>query len=408
MTFNTSNNRLDVAVLLLIGFLFSLPSYASCIKGAISPHCGKTPTSIFDDTGKLWTAFVHQQHVYVNHSSDLGKHFSTPVKVNSIPQKIYTNGENRPKIQLGNKGNVFVSWTEKTPGRFTGDIHFSRSTDGGQHFDAVKTINDDGLPIGHRFDAMSVTPSGIIYIAWLDKRDRVAAKKENPNYPGISLYYATSTDQGETFSNNIKVAEHTCECCRIAITPTKKDNVEVMWRHIYPGGYRDHAITTLTPNSPLPSHRATVDKWKTDACPHHGPDIDYSNDSRTHMVWFSNGTYHKGITYGRFSHQSNDTTKIISIDDSPQASHPQVKAFKGIVWVVWKSFAKDQSVIKYRFSLDNGSQWSSAQTIASTNEGSDHPLLLNNRDTLFISWHTNSEGLQLMPLNTNQTNMAKP
>jgi len=97
MTFNTSNNRLDVAVLLLIGFLFSLPSYASCIKGAISPHCGKTPTSIFDDTGKLWTALVHQQHVYVSHSSNLGKHFSTPVKVNPIPQKIYTNGENRDR-----------------------------------------------------------------------------------------------------------------------------------------------------------------------------------------------------------------------------------------------------------------------------------------------------------------------
>jgi hypothetical protein len=402
MTFNTHNYRLEVALLLLIGFLFSPTSNASCTNGTVSPHCGRTPTSIFDDEGRLWAAFVVGQHVYVSHSSDLGKHFSIPVKVNPLPQKIYTNGENRPKIQLGTKGNVFVSWTEKTAGRFTGDIHFSRSTDTGQHFDAIKTINDDGLPIGHRFDAMSVTPSGTIYIVWLDKRDRVAAKKENTDYPGISLYYTISTDQGNTFSKNIRVAEHTCECCRIAITPTGKDNVAVMWRHIYPGGYRDHAIGTLTHNAPLNPYRATVDEWKTDACPHHGPDIDYSNDNHTHMVWFSNGKYHKGITYGQFSNQSNETTRIFSIDDSPQASHPQVKKFKGIVWVVWKSFEKDQSVIKYRFSLDNGNQWSTPHTIASTSAASDHPLLLNNGKTLFINWHTGDEGLQFIPLNVNK------
>jgi len=402
MIFTVHKRQLETALLFLVVFFLSLPSYAICVEDVISAHCGKTPTSIFDNTGKLWTTFVHGQHVYVSHSTDLGKHFSTAVKVNPLPQKIYTNGENRPKIKLSDKGNVFVSWTKQTAGRFTGDINFSRSIDAGQHFEPIKIINDDGLPIGHRFDAMSVTPSGVIYIAWLDKRDRAAVKKENPEYPGISLYYAISMDQGNTFSKNIKVAEHTCECCRIAITNIGKDNVNIMWRHIFPGGFRDHAIATLTPSEPLQSHRATIDEWKTDACPHHGPDMDYSTKGYTHMVWFSNGKHHKGITYGLHSHQSNVTTQIISIDDSPQASHPQVKIFNDVVWVVWKSFEKGQSVIKSRFSLDNGIQWSKHHTIATTRGRSDHPLLLHNDETLFINWHTDDGGLQFIPLKVNQ------
>ncbi|MBL4574830.1 MAG: exo-alpha-sialidase [Opitutaceae bacterium] len=398
-----SRFTLEAAMLSLVFLFTPIISYASCKNDSISVHCGKTPTSVFDEKGTLWIAFAQQGHVYVSHSDDLGKHYTTPIKVNPNPQKIYTNGENRPKIQIANH-HVFVSWTEKTPGRFTGDIHFSRSINGGISFEPVKTINDDGLPIGHRFDAMTVTPSGTIYIAWLDKRDSHAAKQRNQEYAGISIYYAISTDQGKTFSNNIKIAEHTCECCRIAITSTGVDNATVMWRHIFTGGYRDHAIATLNQEKPTALHRATVDQWKTDACPHHGPSIDMTPHNSIHLAWFSNGDLHKGIYYGNYSTSLKSTNNIISIDHSPHASHSQVVEFHNIVWFVWKSFEKGQSVLKVRYSLDKGVHWSNADIIASTQANSDHPLLIHDHNNIYISWQTTNEGLRLIPLYVDSEN----
>lgn len=390
-----STQGLLIAVVLCC---LSSASFAACQQNKISVNCAKTATSVFDQNGLLWTTFVQQGFVYITHSADLGAHHSSPVKVNQTPQKIYTNGENRPKIKLSTKGFVFVSWTEKTPGRFTGDIHFARSINAGKSFENVKTINDDGLPIGHRFDAMTVTPSGLIYIAWLDKRDSTAAQQNSQPYAGISVYYAVSNDQGASFSANKLVAENSCECCRIAIANQGDNNATIMWRQLFAGGVRDHAISTLTPHHRLAVHRATVDEWQTNTCPHHGPDIDNSQPGFSHLTWFSAGKRHKGIYYATFQQHSKTLKNTISVDSSPQASHPNVMQFNNIVWLVWKTYENEQSLIKMRYSTDHGAHWSAANIIASTLGKSDHPLLINNKQQIFLSWLSANEGLRLIPI----------
>ena len=64
------------------------------------------------------------------------------------------------------------------------------------------TINDDGLAIGHRFDTMTVGSDGLIYVAWIDKRDRDAATREHQVYDGAALYYTVSRNGGKTFEPN--------------------------------------------------------------------------------------------------------------------------------------------------------------------------------------------------------------
>mgnify|MGYP003344883948 CR=1 FL=1 len=39
------------------------------------------------------------------------------------------------------------------------------------------------------------------------------------SYRGAALYYAVSSDAGATFAGDFKAADHTCECCRIALAP---------------------------------------------------------------------------------------------------------------------------------------------------------------------------------------------
>ncbi len=366
-----------------------------------SPDCGLTPTPAFSKDGRLWLVFVQNHHLYVTHSSDLGQHFAPPVAVNRVPEAIYHDGENRPKLLLGPQDELYISWSQKGAARFAGHIRFARSLDGGRSFSEPQTVNDDLAPISHRFDSMAVDSQGRIYIAWVDKRDRVKARASDQAYAGAAIYYAISEDQGRTFAPNRRVADHSCECCRIAMAVDPDDQIVTLWRHIYPVNIRDHAITRLgvdtLPISGQPI-RATDDSWMVEGCPHHGPDLALGDDGKAHMIWFTQGEKNRGIVYGRFNLAGNTLETEQAMDASSTASRPQVAAVAGQLVALWKSFNGTATELRMRISRDNGNSWSEPRSLAETADGSDYPLLITRGEQLFASWHSRSEGYRLIPV----------
>ena len=359
----------------------------------VSVHCGRAPSAVFDSTGRLWVAFVKQQHVYVARSTDLGQTFSAPVPVNLIAEDIEYNGENRPKLLLASDDILLLSWTTRTSAKFTGEIRFSRSTDGGKHFAAPRTVNDDQLLTGHRFDSLYMTPSGLLYLVWLDKRDREASLARQETYVGAAVYYAVSTDNGAHFSPNYRVANNSCECCRIAVAAAGADGLSIMWRQVFEGSVRDHAITTLTPTGAVAMfQRATVDRWQTDACPHHGPALLAGGAGQYHMAWFSNGLDHRGIYYARFDFDSGRSDQIHLVDGRPGAAHPWLAAAGSRLYLVWKGFNGDATQIQLITSDNQGRSWSMPSTLLTTEQGSDHPLLVSDGSRVYLSWWTQALG----------------
>ena len=382
-------NKLLVCLIALVACLAGPGAFAdqNC-PAEVSVHCGKTPSTVIANNGRQWTTFVQGQHVYVSYSDDLGTTYSTPTQINRQPENIYTNGENRPKIQLGKRGEVYLSWTEKTKGNHTGNIRFSYSLNGGKSFEPPRTVNNDGLLTSHRFDQLYVSPSGKVFVAWLDKRDQVKRRAAGGQYTGSAVYYAVSTDSGRSFGENIKVVDHSCECCRLAMAPAEEDNVALIWRHIFATNTRDHAVALLSADGPASDfNRATYDNWKVDACPHHGPDLAYAAAGSYHMAWFSDGEDHKGIYYGKYNFSDASIKSVHAVDTRPAASHPQVAEFAGHVYFVWKFFDGKRTTIEMIESQDKGNTWSAQQTIASTDSSSDHPLLVKHSDGIYLSWH---------------------
>ena len=366
----------------------------------VSLQCGKTPTSIFDSNNILWVAFEYQDHIYVTQSKDFGKSFNPPVAVNRQPHKIYTNGENRPKIVLGASGMIFVTWTEKTNGRFAGNIRFARSLDQGKTFSRPIIINTDRALIGHRFDIMHVDSQGELYIAWFDKRDKEIAKVSNKPYRGTALYYVSSDNNGESFSANTKLADHTCECCRIAVAGDSNDNIYYLWRHIFATNTRDHALISITPNKKVSTlTRATFDDWHIDSCPHHGPDMTINQDNRLFYTWFSQGEKHKGIMFAEYDLQHDELLGFQVADAVATASHPGIIAFNNEIFHVWKKFDGKETLVVGRVSADGGESWSQEKVINRTSGASDHPLLIKNSNNVYLSWHSQKEGFSLTPVN---------
>ncbi|MGK0441741.1 MAG: hypothetical protein ACJA0N_001542 [Pseudohongiellaceae bacterium] len=387
----------------------------------IHVNCGNTPNAIFMDNDQsinphLLVVFTQNDHVFFTVSNDKGRNYITPIAVNQTPEAIYSNGENRPKIAAGTKGEIYISWTHKTNGLYAGDIRFSRSLDKGKTFSKPVTINNDGLLTSHRFDSLYATKSGNVYVTWLDKRDQVALRKAGGEYDGAALYFAISGDAGKNFLNpktlkNYRVADNSCECCRIAIESHGEGDVAVMWRHIFAKNTRDHAYAILKVDGSSMLGRATVDNWQVDACPHHGPDLalghSAENEDQYHMVWFSNGNDHKGIYYGLHNLSENGESQVYSVDSSPGASHPQIAtvAIKGQeqnkhekIYIAWKSFDGKKTRIKLIQSNDSGISWRDKSSTISTEGDSDHPLLLTYNSDIYLAWHTEEEGYRVTNL----------
>jgi hypothetical protein len=89
----------------------------------------------------------------------------------------------------------------------------------------------------------------------------------------------------------------------------------VAFRDIFEDTVRDHAVGTFVDaQTSGPIHRVSVDDWKTDACPHHGPTPAIAADGTYHVAWFTNGRARKGLFYA------------LSHDGGRQATRHQFKA----------------------------------------------------------------------------------
>jgi hypothetical protein len=356
----------------------------------------------FDAQGKLWVAFEFDGRIYVSYSHDRGQNFSTPSAVNKIPESIYNDGENRPKIALAPDSRVYVSWTRRLAQRFSGDIRFAYSHDGSATFSEPVTINDDGLLTSHRFDALGVNRIGEVFIAWLDKRDKVAARERGEVYTGAALYYAVSTDGGLSFSANQKLIDHSCECCRLALAPYDKRHVALMWRQIFPLQTRDHALALLDANGAKRTGRVSWDEWQIEACPHHGPDIAVAPETESiHAAWFSNGRRNQGLLYRRVLIETVGSeafgTRVMA--EHPAAAHPQIVAAGRSVVYAWTRFDGEETLLELRRSEDGGESWGDPEVALRTSGASGYAQLLKHRDALYLAWFTAREGYRIVLLN---------
>ena len=350
----------------------------------------------FDAQGILWAAHKHGGHVVVSRSDDLGRSWSAPIRVNPVPEPTDTGGDARPKIAIGPGGEVYVTWTKALAKPYTGEIRFSRSLDRGRSFSAPVAVHADRQLIAHRFDALAVNSDGQVFVAWIDKRDGVAAAKAKlADYRGAAVYFAVSSDRGASFRGDYKLADHCCECCRLALLPGNDGSVRAMWRHVFAPNVRDHAMAQMFPDGRAGTvQRATFDDWRIDACPHHGPSLAADAVGRLHAVWFTQAPGHSGVFYGRLRDGAVEAQQQIG---GETAEHADLAISGKRVAVAWKEFNGERSQLRAMRSDDGGDNWRNI-ALASTAGASDQPRVLLWQDRFFAFWNTRDEPLSVVPL----------
>lgn len=344
-----------------------------------------------DAQGRIWLARVEKQTVLVSHSVDEGQHFSVPVAVNAQPENIGAEGENRPKIVVTRNGTLHLTWTQLLSTPYTGEIRYARSTDDGKTFSTPITINDDQRLTSHRFESLVSDGGDRLAIAWLDGRDRDAAKGKGDKFAGVSVYVARSDNNGASFQANRKLADHTCECCRTALAWTAAGPV-ALWRNVYGTNTRDFALAHLDSGKP---QRLADDEWSIDACPHHGGGIATGGDGTLHAVWYTQGRNRQGLFYRQVKGERMSAPMAFG-DARAQAGHATVAADGQTVLITWREFDGEAYGALTLLSRDGGVHWRAPRRIATTADAADYPVPLIYNGRVQVVWNTLREGVRVL------------
>ena len=356
----------------------------------------------FAPDGRLWLAGLDaQSHLFVQNTDRAegasgAVAWSPPLVLDTGRDAISADGENHPKLAFGPNGWVVVSYTQPLAKAYTGMIRMLRSVDGGKRFSAPFTVHSDRQEITHRFESIAFDVRGVLHTLWVDKRDMETAPKtgKKSSYVGAAIYRNESSDGGASFGPDIKLADHSCECCRIALSPGSDGVLRALWRHVFDANVRDHGFAKVGLDGDGQVTRASFDDWHIDACPHHGPGLALAADGGFHAVWFGvrkqDGPSQAAVRYGRLASGGAPLAATVRPLPDELAEHADLLADGERVAIVWRSVDGARSTLKAWLSRDSGQNFQLIE-LGSVSGDNDHPRLARSGHTMVAVWRTAKE-----------------
>ena len=315
------------------------------------------PNIAISDDGKIYVLYQDSvvneigTNLYLKTSTNNGKSFSEPIRVNSIEGNVALDGRVPPAISLGENNEVFVLWANQTeePEMRMGvyrQLIFATSLDDGQTFPSSMQIKTD-LPAGKYFQDMMLSNDGIIHVAWLNgpsklnEEGNLVKDRDRPR----TLEYTQSTDGGKTFETTKSLMDDPCPCCNVQVVADDA-NVHVSWRAQFPNGedkpaIRDMVIASSTDNGKTFSDpvRISEDNFEFDGCVHVGAPMEIDSKGNLHTVWYTGKEGAPGMYYSTSTDNGKTFSEPIKVLVSDWI--PPQRIFLTIddndtVWVTWE------------------------------------------------------------------------
>lgn len=221
----------------------------------------------------------NQIRTFVSH--DGGDTFKDLGLVTPPASDVTLSGETRPRLVMSRDELLYAVWRDGDPEpRIVVAAHDWRKPG----FTTPVAVRDIESSRDSGFPDMAVAPDGSVYVVWLDGRDYDPKSGDES-----SVYFASSTDGGRSFGRNVRVAAHTCSCCRPTIAIDSKGRIYVAWRHDF-NDVRDMAVATSVDGGKTfsPLVRVSKDGWVIHGCPESGPSL-LSVGGRVYVAWFTDG-----------------------------------------------------------------------------------------------------------------------
>jgi hypothetical protein len=321
-----------------------------------------------------------------------GQVVGAPARVNPKAGEATAWRGDPPTVALAADGTIYVGWTARVEAaNHANDLYLSASRDGGKTFGTPVRVNDDGKRVAHAMHSLAVTADNRVHVLWLDERNVVMpsadakGKKMEHMEANREVFFAVSSDGGRSFSQNLRVGQEACPCCKTALTAGKDGRVFASWRQVLPGEFRHIALASSEDGGKSFSSPVIVsdDRWMTASCPVSGPSLSTGEAGELRVVWYTEGS--KGAP-GLYWAESRDHGKTFSESKSfakgQARGNPLLLANAGNgATVVWESSEGGAARVMAAPLAGDG-----AATVSPLTSGGELPSATMSGDQLFVGY----------------------
>ena len=346
---------------------------------------GTAPMFAVSSSGKEAAAWVSAPNGGTDGRLNVSVGGGAPVTLRDSLGPIEPHGESPPKLAYSPDGslNALYVVTRLEPGRRfpAAALRFVRSTDGGAHWSAPVTVNDDSTFGSHNFQALYAAPDGALYASWLDGRK------------GKSTVYMTkSPDGGKHWMPNQRASlGEACPCCRTAMASAPNGTLYLAWRQVFPGNVRDVVVARspdggITWEEPV---RAHADNWVFDGCPHAGPSIQVDDKGGVHIAWWTGKQGSAGVWYARSDNGAMTFSKPIplGVAEFSRPAHVQIAlGGQDRIIAAWDDGTLATPRIVVRTSKTRGATWSEPSMLSDSSRAAGFPVVAATKERMAVAW----------------------
>jgi hypothetical protein len=284
-----------------------LAAFAVVVTLSVPGRSNATPTVVAEGTfvTVVWGATLPSgvTDIFAAVSRDGAHTFGAAVRVNHLDGDARVNGEQPPRVALvkrsGLDPSIVVVWTTK--GKSGTKLVMARSTDGGKTFSTATTVPESDAAGNRGWHNLLATDDGKLLAIWLDHREMANHAMGAAPQHAHATTSETRREDGAVMAQQSKLYIGTidggtlprpvfggvCYCCKTAIAQGSDGTLFTAWRHVYPGNFRDMAMSVSRDGGRTfaPPARVSEDRWMLEGCPDDGPAVAVDARNVAHIVW---------------------------------------------------------------------------------------------------------------------------
>ena len=343
--------------------------------------------------------------------------FTPSVRVNPEQGSVWGFSISRAMIATDDSDRIHIVYpgnaTSPHSGKAVASSFYTRSVDGGNHFEIPQQLNEDpeedlsslimgGLAQAQVFTGLAVSQQGAVHAFWLDTRGMTRSMR-------AALYYRRSENGGAAFGKERRLQDNEqCPCCQVSAVARGESSLFVSARKITDGNIRTPTVIRShdggkTFSSPVETGGAP---WQLEGCPLKLTAM-ATTASHLHTLVHNGAEDPPGLLYASAETSGSDFRSPEKIHPEAAISDsPALASIGDTLLAVWHAKVDGPRQIYYRFSLNGGESFLPVQQLDTGRASVGYPAAATTPDGRFvIAWQAD-EVIQVKQLEAPSAEVA--